>query len=628
VCGIAGYVQRAQTTSVDLDVLRRQLSVLRHRGPDSDGMIRVGPAVLGQTRLAVIDLVTGDPPITNEDQTVAVAFNGEIYNFRALRHMLTRRGHTFATNGDTEVITHLAEDLEPEEVAHSLDGMFAFALWDDRRQRLVLARDRFGKKPLYWWHGRDQTVFGSELKALLMHPSVPRRLNDGALVPYLTFGYAPTPDTFYAEIQSLPPGHILTVTEGQEPVIARYWRPPMPPAPSFANQPPTVDVAVKETRLLVRNAVRRRLISDVPLGAFLSGGVDSAIVVAIMAELSEAPIQTFTIGFDDNDGFDERSYARMVAKRYATDHVEFVVQPNAVELIDDLLWHHDQPFGDSSAIPTYLLSKCTRQSVTVALSGDGGDELFAGYERFLAGMIFSHYLRLPATMRAAVAKAAGVLPSVSGKSRIDSLRRLLSSGDAELLQTFANWMAYIPQSLRGAMVGSQRDRQEALREYAPLWTESAGQGVLTRLLDLNARTYLVDDLLVKTDRMSMAHGLEVRSPLLDYELAEYVFRLPGSLKVQRFKLKYLLRRAFAPEVPEPILSRRKQGFGVPLDRWFRTELRAYVDSMLGPNARIREWLNSPAIDEILAQHYAGRRNYGHGIWALLTLELFLRREGW
>lgn len=628
MCGIAGYVQRAQTTSVDLDVLRRQLSVLRHRGPDSDGMIRVGPAVLGQTRLAVIDLVTGDPPITNEDQTVAVAFNGEIYNFRALRHMLTRRGHTFATNGDTEVITHLAEDLEPEEVAHSLDGMFAFALWDDRRQRLVLARDRFGKKPLYWWHGRDQTVFGSELKALLMHPSVPRRLNDGALVPYLTFGYAPTPDTFYAEIQSLPPGHILTVTEGQEPVIARYWRPPMPPAPSFASQPPTVDVAVKETRLLVRNAVRRRLISDVPLGAFLSGGVDSAIVVAIMAELSEAPIQTFTIGFDDNDGFDERSYARMVAKRYATDHVEFVVQPNAVELIDDLLWHHDQPFGDSSAIPTYLLSKCTRQSVTVALSGDGGDELFAGYERFLAGMIFSHYLRLPATMRAAVAKAAGVLPSVSGKSRIDSLRRLLSSGDAELLQTFANWMAYIPQPLRGAMVGSQRDRQEALREYAPLWTESAGQSVLTRLLDLNARTYLVDDLLVKTDRMSMAHGLEVRSPLLDYELAEYVFRLPGSLKVQRFKLKYLLRRAFAPEVPEPILSRRKQGFGVPLDRWFRTELRAYVDSMLGPNARIREWLNSPAIDEILAQHYAGRRNYGHGIWALLTLELFLRREGW
>ncbi|HWC85572.1 MAG TPA: asparagine synthase (glutamine-hydrolyzing), partial [Solirubrobacteraceae bacterium] len=539
-----------------------------------------------------------------------------------------RVGHNLATAGDTEVIVHLAEELSPVELATSLEGMFAFAVWDERRRRLVLARDRFGKKPLFWWYGAGTLVFASEIKALFAHPAVPRLLNEHAIVPYLTFGYAPTPETFYAGVHSLAPGHVLTLTSGGEPVITEYWRPPLPPSRSSGVRSPTLPEAVSDTRELVRTAVERRLISDVPLGAFLSGGVDSTVVVATMASLDRAPVQTFTVGFEDDEGFDERRYARMVARRYRTDHVEFVVRPKAIDLIEKLLWHHDQPFGDSSAIPTYLLSECTRGQVTVALSGDGGDELFAGYERFAASLVFANYLLLPRQVRRAVARAADRLPPASRKSRVDSIRRLLSSGDADLLSTFANWVAYFPEPVRAEMIGSRVEGERSLREYRAVWAGSAGQRLLARLLDLNARTYLVDDLLVKTDRMSMAHGLEVRSPFLDHQLADYIFRLPRSLKVPGLRLKYLLRRAFAAEIPEPILTRRKQGFAIPLDRWFRTDLHSYADSMLGPGARVREHLNPGAIDEVLASHQSGRRNYGNGIWALLTLELFLRRENW
>jgi asparagine synthase (glutamine-hydrolysing) len=627
VCGIAGFVQAGPVSESDLDVLRSQLSVLEHRGPDSTGAIGVGPAAIGQTRLAVIDLVTGDPPITNEDGVVAVAFNGEIYNFRGLRDRLVRGGHMLATQGDTEVIAHLAEELSPLALAQELDGMFAFAVWDDRARRLVLARDPFGKKPVFWWHGDGLLVFASEIKGVLEHPAVPRRLNERAIVPYLTFGYAPTPATFFDGVRSLPPGHVLTMGHGEEPVITEYWRPPLPPRRPHARLP-TLTEAVTDVRQLVREAVSRRLISDVPLGAFLSGGIDSTVVVAMMAELTSAPVKTFTVGFDERGPFDERPFARLVARRFETDHTEFVVQPNAIELLDELLWHHDQPFGDSSAIPTFLLSKCTREHVTVALSGDGGDELFAGYERFAAGLLFADYLRLPRRLRAPISASVRRLPPAPRTSRLDSARRFLASGDVELLRTFANWVAYFPEDVRQSMVGAELAEAYTLASYREVWDDSEGRDVLARLLDLNARTYLLDDLLVKTDRMSMAHALEVRSPFLDRQLAEYLFGLPGSLKIKRFQLKYLLRRAFAGEIPDAILSRRKQGFAIPLDRWFREDLSAYAESCLGAGARVREHLNPVAVDEVLAAHRSGQRNYGHGIWALLTLELFLRREGW
>lgn len=627
MCGIAGFVQQSPTGAQEQDLALRQLGLLEHRGPDAAGVVSVGRAVLGQQRLAVIDLVTGDPPITNEDESVAVAFNGEIYNFRGVRAWLSRLGHQFTTSGDTEVIVHLAEEVSPLQLAHDLEGMFAFAVYDNRQRRLILARDRLGKKPLYWWYGQDTLVFASEIKALLVHPAVPRALNEDALAPYLTLGYAPTPSTFFAGINSLPPGHVLTWSEGEHPRIEEYWRPPLPARSAAAIRPPTLKEAVRDTRQLVHDAVQRRLISDVPLGAFLSGGVDSSVIVAVMTNLGVDRVRTFTVGFEES-GFDERPYAREIARRFGTDHTEFVVNPDKVELIERLLWHHDQPFGDSSAIPTYLLSECTRKHVTVALSGDGGDEVFAGYERFAAGTIFAKYLTLPRAFRHGVSELSDRLPPASRRSRVDSLRRLLSSGDQELLRTYANWVAYLPEPIRCSMVGREREYSQSLQSYERVWQDSEGHGVLARLLDLNARTYLLDDLLVKMDRMSMAHGLEVRSPFLDTRLVNYAFRLPASLKVRGPRLKYLLKEAFAHELPDSILKRRKQGFGIPLDLWFRTDLRSYVHGMLGPGSRVRHRLNPDAVDDLLSVHDSGRRNYGHGIWALLTLEMFLRREGW
>ncbi|MEA2932881.1 MAG: hypothetical protein QOI56_1666, partial [Actinomycetota bacterium] len=378
MCGIAGAIG---TVDVDRDAVERQLRTLDHRGPDSWGMYARGRAAIGQTRLAIIDLVTGDPPITNEDGRVGVALNGEIYNYLALGDDLRHDGHKLATHGDTEVIAHLAESLEPVALARRLVGMFAFAVWDDRRGRLILGRDRLGKKPLYYWAHDGRLVFGSEIKSVLAHPWVPRDLDPDAIPAYLTFGYVPTPRTFFAGIHSVPPGHVLVMDDDGQPRIERYWEPQVPKAGGVELIDLPLDEAATEVRALLTRAVERRLLADVPIGAFLSGGVDSSAVVGIMAGLSARPIRTFTIGFDDDDGYDERPYARTVAERFGTEHVEFVVKPDAVNLVERLVWHHDQPFGDSSAIPTFLLSELTHRHVTVALCGDGGDELFAGYER-------------------------------------------------------------------------------------------------------------------------------------------------------------------------------------------------------------------------------------------------------
>ncbi|MCW2992481.1 MAG: hypothetical protein JWM73_3075, partial [Solirubrobacterales bacterium] len=370
MCGIAGWVARSGAAEDPVD---QQLTTLLHRGPDAHAAARWPDCAVGQTRLAVIDLETGDPPIHNEDGTVAVALNGEIYNFRALRDELAAAGHVLATQGDTETIAHLTEDRSPAEVAASLDGMFGYATWDAGRRRLVLARDRLGKKPLYYWHDEETFVFGSEIKAVLAHPAVPRELEPSAIPAYLTFGYVPTPRTFFRGIVSVPPGHVLILEDGAAPVVEPYWAPPLlgvdaaPAVTSF-------DDAARQVRDELRAAVGRRLISDVPLGAFLSGGIDSSAVVGLMAEQVEGPVRTFTIGFEDEEGFDERPYAEEIARRFGTEHTTFVVEPHAVDLVERLVDHHDQPFGDSSAIPTYLLSELTKGHVTVALSGDGGDE--------------------------------------------------------------------------------------------------------------------------------------------------------------------------------------------------------------------------------------------------------------
>jgi asparagine synthase (glutamine-hydrolysing) len=627
MCGISGVIATDRRGD-ESRVVEAQLALLDHRGPDARGQFRASHGNVGQTRLAIIDLVTGDPPITNEDGTVAAVLNGEIYNFRQLRDQLGRSGHRFGSQGDTEVLAHLAEDLSPPELARKLDGMFGFAIWHERSRRLVLGRDRVGKKPLYYHWGGGRLVFGSEIKAVLADAEVPRRLDPSAIPAYLTFGYVPTPRTFFEGVRSVPPGCVVVLEVGSEPTVERYWEPPLVGENGTTRLHRSLETAGREVRTLLDAAVERRLISDVPLGAFLSGGIDSSAVVGIMAALVDRPVQTFTIGFDDRDGFDERPYAALVAKRHQTDHHEFVVHPDAVELVERLVWHHDQPFGDSSAIPTFLLSELTRQHVTVALSGDGGDELFAGYERFAAGLAARRYSALPPALRDGVGGLLGRLPPAAMRSRAQRVQRFAAVAGRGLPDAYRSWISCVTEEDRDALLNGTRD-DWGLNDYREIWRRSGGAHPLDRLLDLNMRTYLLDDLLVKMDRMSMAHGLEVRSPFLDPHLIDYAARLPPRLKARGMSLKRVLRAAVGDLLPREILKRPKHGFGVPLDRWFRDDLRSYVDHTLRrPDARVKDYLVPAEVDRLLVEHEQRTHNHGHALWTLLTLEVFLRREGW
>lgn len=618
MCGIAGFVNRHERA--DPRLAEKQVQTLLHRGPDAWGVFDHGRAAIGQTRLSIIDLDTGDPPITNEDGTVGVALNGEIYNYRSLRERLLAAGHQLATAGDTEVIAHLAEELDPVELAMALDGMFAFAVWDTRRGRLLLGRDRFGKKPLYYWKGPDTFVFGSELKALFVHPDVPRDLDEAAIGPYLTFGYVPSPRTFFQDVVSLPPGHVMTVTCEGTVSIESYFRLELPGRGCDVLDV-SLDEAAREARRLFTESVHKRLVSDVPIGAFLSGGVDSSAVVGVMSELMSEPVRTFTIGFEDEDGFDERPYARIAAERFKTEHTEFVVKPEAVDLLEKLVYHYDQPFGDSSSIPTYLLSELTSRHVTVALCGDGGDELFAGYERFAAGVAAARWAKLPRLLRSGAQGAAGRFPAASFGGRAGKVQRFLMRASLGLPDGFRSWIDYVPVEIRDSL---GVDDAWGVEDYRIKWAESSRAPVLTRLLELNIRTYLLDDLLPKVDRMAMAHGLEVRSPFLDHELATFALSLPPHLNLRGLDLKRTFKRAVRDLLPNEILQREKHGFGVPLDRWFRHDLRGLVESQLfGLHSRVSERLDRGALRELWSQHLNGA-SHGHAMWTLMTLEIFLR----
>jgi len=590
MCGIAGWVDHGPEGGVD--PIDRQLRALDHRGPDSWGVHRGRGAAIGQTRLAIIDLVTGDPPVSDEDGTIGAVLNGEIYNYQALREELRRDGHTLATEGDTEAIAHLAEGLDPVRLATRLHGMFAFAVWDDRSQRLIIGRDRLGKKPLYYWHGGSRLVFGSEIKAVLADPRVPRALDDSAIPAYLTFGYVPTPRTFFDGVRSLPPGHVLVFERGGDLRIERYWRPEIPRPGGPAVLDLTLEEAAIEVRSRMRAAVERRMVADVPVGAFLSGGVDSSTIVALMSESSPKAVRTFTIGF-----------------------------------VERLVWHHDQPFGDSSAIPTFLLSELTRKHVTVALCGDGGDEVFGGYERFTAAMMLSRHRRLLALAGPPLTRTLSLLPGAASRGRVASARRFLDRTAMGLPDAFMTWVGVVSPEWREALLG--RADNWGTEDYRRIWAGSAGAPVLDRLQDLTLRTYLLDDLLPKVDRMAMAHALEVRSPFLDHEVVELALRLPVGTRARGFSRKRVLKAAAAELLPAEILNRRKRGFGVPLDRWFRSELGEYLEGSLGgPGSRVRRHLATGPLDAMLQEHREGVRNHGHALWALLTLEVFLRREGW
>jgi asparagine synthase (glutamine-hydrolysing) len=618
MCGIAGVlVRRGVARREDLAAMARTLA---HRGPDGEGVHLDGPLGLAHRRLAIIDLSeAASEPMANEDGTAWLVFNGEVYNFRKLRRELEPR-HRFRSGSDAEVVLHLYEE-RGEAAVPALDGMFAFALWDARARRLLLARDRAGKKPLYYHDGPGAFAFASEVKALLAHPRVPARRDPAAIPLYLTYGYVPTPGTFYEGIRALPPGHLLAVTEeGSEPPRP-YWR------ARFADGAPC-DAREAEHRLreLLRASVARRLVADVPVGAFLSGGLDSSTVVAFMAQEARGRVRTFSIGFSGHPEYDETRYARIVAERFATEHVEFHVEPRALDLVDRLVWHHDGPFGDSSAVPTYLLAELTRSHVTVALSGDGGDEVLAGYLRFWGGAVSE---RIPPWAFRGLAALLEALPEPADRRHpLRVAKRFAEAGRLPLLERYLRWNAFFPDGLERLLrpeLAPHCGRDALLASFR---AELDGPGsTLARLLTLNFRTYLLDDLLVKMDRTTMAHGLEARSPFLDTALVEFAAALPDRLRIRWGRGKHLLRRAMRGILPAPILTRAKMGFGVPLGTWFRGVVAGLVrERLLDPASPVYEHLEPRAVAELVERHMAASADLSPKIWALLTLESWLRQE--
>jgi asparagine synthase (glutamine-hydrolysing) len=628
MCGICGELTFASGLTVDRATLVAMRDRLEHRGPDDQGLYVSpdGRAGLGFRRLRIIDLSpTANQPMANEDGSVRVVFNGEIYNYQELRRDLAARGHHLRSQSDTETIVHLYEE-RGDAFVEALDGMFAIAIWDERRRRLVLARDRAGKKPLYFYRDARRVLFGSEIKALFAHPAVPADIDPRAVPAYLLTGYVPHPATFYRGVEQVDPAHEIAIDVDGSLSSRRYWRLEFPrdgEAPAVSRE--TARARVRE---LTTEAVRRRLVSDVPLGAFLSAGIDSTIVVGLMTRLTGAPVRTFTIGFEGDAAYDETGPARGVAERVGAEHTEFRVRPSAVDLVDRLIWHHDGPFGDSSAIPTYLVSELTRRHVTVVLTGDGGDELFAGYLRFRAGLAAE---RLPPLASAALDRLLGVLPEPANERHpFARARRFARFAHLPLLERVARWNSLFPGDLTELLAPEVAAAADPLDPLSGDLDRIRQGSRLSQMLAVNFASYLPDDLLVKTDRCTMANSLEARAPFLDTALAEYAASLPDRFKLDGGVTKAILREAFSDLVPSEIQRRPKTGFGVPLDAWFRGELRDYVrDTLLAPDAASRTWLRPQAVVRLVEDHLAGRANHGQRLWALVCFERWLRvLPGW
>ena len=621
MCGIAGKYN-LDGAPVDEALLNRMADAMFHRGPDEGGLYADGPFGMVTRRLSIIDLESGRQPLSNEDGSVWVALNGEIYNYVELREELRARGHSFRTGADTEVIVHLYEE-HGERCVDALRGMFAFAVWDERRRTLLLARDRLGKKPLYYAAipGRG-LVFASELKAVLEDENVDRTVDLEALDAYLSLLYIPGNASIFRQVRKLPAGHLLVCSPGGI-AVRRYWDIPIPVA--AADEWALDRPAVAQFRERLKEAVGIRLRSDVPLGAFLSGGVDSSAVVGAMAELLGRPVVTASIGFHE-DGYSELPYARLVARHLRTDHHERMVTAPGPELIEKVVWHLDEPFGDSSVIPTYFVSMAAREHVTVALSGDGGDELFAGYARHRVETIEHRIRHTAGTLGAqALAAAADLLPDgVKGRN---TLRHLALSPEEACARKFY-FTSRVPQ-MKGALYNpwlrAQTAAMDPLAPFKHAFRTAAGADPLSRILYVDLKTSLPDDMLMKVDRMSMAHSLEVRTPLLDHKLVEYLALLPARWKLDRGKTKVLLRAALDGAVPREAFDRKKHGFVSPIGHWLRTDLAPYVEETIcSPRALARGYFEPGTVRWLWDTHRNGRANFEHEIWMLLVLEVWHR----
>jgi asparagine synthase (glutamine-hydrolysing) len=627
MCGICGVVFADERRHVDPGMLRVMSEAIVHRGPDEEGCHIEGPVGLAARRLSIIDVAGGRQPVRNEDGTLHVVYNGEIYNFRELREKLARRGHSFTTRSDTEVVVHAYED-EGAECLQGLRGMFALALWDASERSLFLAIDRFGIKPLYYAATSGGIVFGSELKCLIRSGLVDRQLDFDALAQYFTFNYIPPPATIYAGIQKLAPGTFLRWTPDGGPVVQQYWE---LPASASDRTPPSRPLL----REVLADAVRSHLVSDVPLGAFLSGGIDSSIVVALMSEATEDRVRTFSIGFSD-PRYNELYKARIVARHFGTDHHELVVEPDAVDLLPNLVAQFDEPFADPSALPTYHVSKLARESVKVALSGDGGDELFLGYPLFQSLRLSTYAHRAPAAARRLLTLLPQLVrtPSAEWNDRLSltakrATETMLPPDDAYRRKMATTSVSAISPFLSGEL----RRELEARDPYATVdrWLARYGADRAADTLDRFARTALqvslAGDMLVKVDRMSMATSLEVRVPLLDHLLAEHVAAISVRQRMPRWRLKGLLKETMADTLPPQILNQPKRGFNVPLAAWFRGDLKDFATQVLtSSDARRHGFLDTEAAERLLRKHFDGSANLGRVIWSLLVFELWCRES--
>jgi len=634
MCGICGKVSLNGNVSEEL--IRKMCGVLAHRGPDDEGVyINPSPqpspqrgegavAGLGHRRLAVIDLSPmGHQPMSNEDGSIWIVLNGEIYNFIELKDELVKKGHIFKSHTDTEVILHLYEE-KGVECLKDLRGPFAFAIWDQRKERLFIARDRIGKKPLYYTYKNQTLIFASEIKALLQDPEVSVEVNRLAITDYLSYGYTPTPETMFKGIKKLPPAHFMIYEKGNIR-LEKYWE------LDFSKK---VKLSEKDycNRIvdLLEESTKIRLISDVPLGAFLSGGIDSSAVVYMMSRLSSKPVKTFSIGFDE-ESYSELKYAKIIAERFKTEHHEYIVKPDAIELLPKLVWHYNEPYADSSALPSYYVAKMTRQEVTVALNGDGGDEDFGGYERFMAARYAELINKTPFPFKKKIIDniIKRIPESLEFKDFKTRLRRFLVMSAKTYRERHYNWVTIFRDNEKDDLFNDGFKREITNRNSFTYldraFNECGSKDIVDLVMSADIKTNLLDDLLVKMDIATMANSLEGRSPFLDHKMMEFCAAMPSNMKIKGVKLKYIIKKTLSKALPKQILSRGKMGFGVPLDAWFRNELKNYsYEILMSDKALKRGYFKKDAIRKILDEHTAAKANNGARIWSLLFLELWHR----
>jgi asparagine synthase (glutamine-hydrolysing) len=623
MCGICGIYNYHSHQPVNKQTLEAMLQVIEHRGPDDEGVHIDQDVGLGFRRLSIIDLAGGHQPMFNEDGTIGVIFNGEIYNFKQVRQQLEERGHTFSTTSDTEVIVHLYEDYGDDCVNH-LQGMFGFAVWDSVKRRLLVARDRLGIKPLYYTTAGDQLVFGSEIKPILQHPHVHAQANLEALSAFLSLKYVPSPYTMFDGIHALPPGHLLVCEPDKGVSVRQYWDLSFnPPQNGSINE----ESYVEQLEQILRETVEMHLVSDVPFGAFLSGGIDSSTIVALMSQVLNEPVKTFSVGFEGaGEAVSELPFAHMVAKQYGTDHYDIFISPqDFIDLTPKVIWHLDQPIADDACLANFMVAKLASQHVKMVLTGEGGDELFAGYARYAGEQFSPVFKRIPAPVRSAMLAMSGMLPGMRRQKL--ALYALCQQDEVTRL---LNWFPLFNSDMKAALVSdsfSQEVQRDIAREsFAAMLERTNATSALNRMLYVDTKYWLVDDLLARGDKTSMGTSLEARVPFLDHKVVEFAASVPPSLKLKGLQRKYLLKQVSRKLLPDAIIDRKKKGFPIPIPIWIRNEARPFVRDVLSHDAISRRGLfDVAAVEKLLNEHETGFADHGSLIWSLLSIELWYQQ---